>query len=403
MILNRNLDLNLAVRQVRILNGHINRTINILTRSNDDLAVLVNLDRDVLAILILSGDLGVVVLVLNLDTRILRIISRINSLHIGIINRGLCSFNVEGSISASNNAALGLRVALVVLYRVAVLIKNRNLQFLVTHDDWELEGLASLVSGRLEGHHTGLRVNLDLILLDALRQLAELKLSLLRLGFLRLGFWVVELRFRGSLFVGLRINWLVLEVVTGDCKSVQCENQIVLRIWLAVSNLQTSRKRITRLSIRRNLELTARDLGCGVSLDSITLLDRIAALVKPLNVVVQVIRDRKASSIGLDLVTELGPVVRSVLINNVELQGLRSKRDVPASVATSSVTNESTITTEELRVSTSLQITTEARTSPLAKRPRVQHTNVVRQRLTVLAKNADVAPMHIDVLGVFPR
>ena len=48
----------------------------------------------------------------------------------------------------------------------------------------------------------------------------------------------------------------------------------------------------------------------------------------------------------------------------------------------------------------SVQVNTEARACPLAESPRVQCADVVRKRLAVLAKNADVAPVHIDVLGL---
>ena len=48
----------------------------------------------------------------------------------------------------------------------------------------------------------------------------------------------------------------------------------------------------------------------------------------------------------------------------------------------------------------SIQVSTEARACPLAKGPRVKRTDVVRQRVAVLVKNADVAPVHVDVLGV---
>ena len=89
MAVNRNLDLSLTIRQIRILNNYLDRTINILTRSNDDLTVLVNLDRDVIAILILSGDLGVLIRVGDNNASVLLLISRINRLHIGIINRSL--------------------------------------------------------------------------------------------------------------------------------------------------------------------------------------------------------------------------------------------------------------------------------------------------------------------------
>ena len=88
MVVNLNLDLSLATRQIRILNNYIDRTINILTRSNNNVAVLVNLSRNVLAILILSGNLGVLIRVSDLDTSILLLISRINRLLTRIINRG---------------------------------------------------------------------------------------------------------------------------------------------------------------------------------------------------------------------------------------------------------------------------------------------------------------------------
>ena len=96
----------------------------------------------------------------------------------------------------------------------------------------------------------------------------------------------------------------------------------------------------------------------------------------------------------------MSPVVRSVLINHIELQRLRSKRDVPTGVVISGVTDEGTVAAKELCVTARIQVSTEARARPLTKRPRVQCTDIVRQRLAILAKNADVAPVHVDVLGV---
>ena len=347
-------------------------------------------------------NLYILTILISKGRRRLRFLTRNNQLVFVLRLNGVCGEvrYLEGCVSARDNTGLGLRVTVLVLDRVAVLVENWNLESLVTHHNWEVERLTSLVSVRREGHDTGRRVNRDLVLSDALRQLAELELCLFRLGLLRPGFWVVKLRLRGSLFVCLGIDRVVLEVITRDCKSVQRENQVVLRVWIAVSNLQASSERVTGLGIRWNLELAARDHGCGVSLTGFTRLDDLAVLVDPLDVVAQVIGDRKASSIGLDLITEVGPVVSGVLVDNIELQGLRSKRDVPAGVAVSGVTDERAVTTEELRVCASIQVSTETRASPLAKGPRIQRADVVRKRLAVLAVDADVAPVHIDVLGV---
>ena len=173
MAVNRDLNVDLAIRKIRIGNGHRNRTINILTRSDDDLAVLVNLYRNVVTVLVLSGDLGVIVRVVDLDTSILRILGRINGLHIDI-NGGLLSFfpDLERSLTAGDNTALGLRVARLVLDRVTVLVENRNLQSLIAHHDGDVDGLAGLLIVRGEGHNTSCRINLDLVCSNAFRQLA---------------------------------------------------------------------------------------------------------------------------------------------------------------------------------------------------------------------------------------
>ena len=88
MTLNRNLGRSLATRQIRILNNYIDRTINILTRSNNNVAVLVNLSRNLIAILIGSRNLGVLIRVGDLDTSVLLLIGRLNRLHTRIINLG---------------------------------------------------------------------------------------------------------------------------------------------------------------------------------------------------------------------------------------------------------------------------------------------------------------------------
>ena len=232
---------------------------------------------------------------------------------------------------------------------------------------------------------------------DSLRQLAKLKLGVLRLGFLRLGSRVVELRLRGGLLVDLRILRLVLKVVTRHREGIHRQNKIV-RSRLTGGRLQTSGERVTSLGIRRNIQRTARNLGGGISLSGLAGLNDLAVLVDPLDVVVQVVRNRQAGSVGLDLVANRCPVVSGVLLHHVELQSLRNKRNVPARVAIGGVTNEGTVATEELSVSASIQVSTEARARPLAKRPRVQRTDVIRQRVAVLVKDTDVAPVHVDML-----
>ena len=308
--------------------------------------------------------------------------------------------NVEGSVSASDDAALVQRLTIFALHRVAVLVENWNLEFLVTHDDREIVGLGSLVSLRGEGHDTVL-IDGDLVFSDALRQFAEFKLSLLRLGFFELlGSRVVELRLRGGLLTALRIDRVILEVVTSDSEGIHSQNKIVLRVRVIRSDLQASSERVASLSVCRYIERATRNLGCRVRLSGRTRLLDVTVLVHPLDVVVEVLSDRQTGSIGLNRVADCRPVIGGVLVNHIELQSLRSKRDVPACVAISGVTDEGTIATEELRVSARIQISTEARARPLAEGPRVQHTDVVRQRLAVLAENADVAPVHVYMLGV---
>ena len=92
VVLDRDIDLDLALRQIRILNSHRDRTINILTRSHVNVAVLINLNRDRLAVLIGGRNLGVAVLVIDLDTSVLLLISRLDRLDVGIINRSRIIF-----------------------------------------------------------------------------------------------------------------------------------------------------------------------------------------------------------------------------------------------------------------------------------------------------------------------
>ena len=331
----------------------------------------------------------------------LRLLTRNNKLVLvcWLEDRVLVRRNGENRVSASDDATLGLRVAVRIGNRGTVLIENRNLQFIVTHDDRELVRLSSLVGLRGEGHDTGRRVNLDLVFSDALRQFAKFELGLLRLLlFDILRSRVVELRLRGSLLAALRIDRVVCKVVASDSEGIHRQHKIISS-RLTLSNLQTSSKRITRLGIRRDSKLTARDLGGCIHLGGWALLYRVAVLVIPLNVVVQVLGKRQTRRIRLNLIPDRCPIVSGVLINHIKLQRLRSKRDVPTGVAVGSVTDQGTVTTEELRVSTSIQISTEAWARPLAKRPRVQRTDIVWQWVAVLVKNADVAPVHVDVLG----
>ena len=89
MTVDRNLNLGLALRQIRILNRHRDRTINILTRSDLNFTSLrIDHGRNILAVLILRGDLGVLIRVGDLDASALLLIGRINRLR-SAINRGL--------------------------------------------------------------------------------------------------------------------------------------------------------------------------------------------------------------------------------------------------------------------------------------------------------------------------
>ena len=126
-----------------------------------------------------------------------------------------------------NNAALGLRLAVVTLHRIAVLVENRDLQVLVAHHNWELERLTSLVSIRSEGHNTGCGINRNLILSDALWQCAKFKLCLFRLGFFTVGSRIVELWLGGSSLSRLRLDLVVLKVFTRHSEGIQSQNQVV--------------------------------------------------------------------------------------------------------------------------------------------------------------------------------
>ena len=299
-----------------------------------------------------------------------------------------------------NNAALGLRLAVVTLHRIAVLVENRDLQVLVAHHNWELERLTNLVSVRSKGHDASHRINRNLILSDALRQCAKLELRLRRLGFYGVGSRVVELRVGGSRHFSLRLDLVVLKVFTSHSEGIQSQNQIVLWIWIVISKLQASSERITSLGIRRNLEGAAGDLSRSISFSGLTGLDDFAALVYPLDVVGQILSDRQTGGISLNRIADRCPVISGVLIHYIELQGLRRKRDVPTRVAIGGALNQDTVATEELCVSASVQISAEARARPLAKSPRIQRANIFWKRLTISAKNAEVAPVHIDVLGL---
>ena len=88
MAFDLNLNLNRLI-QARILNDYGDRTVNILTRSNDNVAILVNLSRNLVAVLILRSNRGVISRVVDLNTSILLLISRLHRLLTGIINRNL--------------------------------------------------------------------------------------------------------------------------------------------------------------------------------------------------------------------------------------------------------------------------------------------------------------------------
>ena len=150
---------------------------------------------------------------------------------------------------------------------------------------------------------------------------------------------------------------------------------------------------VTSLSIRWNLERTAWNRGCSISLDGITLLNRLAILIKPLNVVAHVIRDRKAFSIGLDRISDRGPVIGGVLIHHIKLQRLRCKRDIPAQVLIIQFVDLGTIATEKLCISA-----IRVRPGPLPQGPRVEHADIIRQLIAVLVKDLDVGPVHVHVL-----
>ena len=88
MALNRNHKFNLATWQIRILNSHRNRTINVRTRGHDDVAVLINFNRNVVAVFVLSSHLGVCVGVVHLDAGRLLLVRRLHGVRvIGALHR----------------------------------------------------------------------------------------------------------------------------------------------------------------------------------------------------------------------------------------------------------------------------------------------------------------------------
>ena len=99
MTVDRNLNLSLATIEIRILNDHRDRTINILTRRDNNIAVVINLNRNILAILIGGRDLRVLIRVVNDNASVLLLISRINRLHTRIINRRRLSNRQRNAVS----------------------------------------------------------------------------------------------------------------------------------------------------------------------------------------------------------------------------------------------------------------------------------------------------------------
>ena len=80
MTLHRNRERLRTILKIRIRHSHRNRTINLGTRSDLNRTVILNGDRNIIPILILSGNLGVLILIGNLQTRILRILRRVHRL-----------------------------------------------------------------------------------------------------------------------------------------------------------------------------------------------------------------------------------------------------------------------------------------------------------------------------------
>ena len=90
MAVDLNLNILLATVKIRILNSHVDRTIDVLTRGNLNFTGLrIDHGRNILTVLILSRNLGVLIRVVDDDASALLLISRINRLLTRLVDRGL--------------------------------------------------------------------------------------------------------------------------------------------------------------------------------------------------------------------------------------------------------------------------------------------------------------------------
>ena len=94
MTVDRNLDLGLTAVKIRILDDHRDRTINIFTRGDNDITVVVDTNRHVLAVLILGRHLRVLTRILDVNTGVLLLIGRINRGDL-TLNSRLCLARLE--------------------------------------------------------------------------------------------------------------------------------------------------------------------------------------------------------------------------------------------------------------------------------------------------------------------
>ena len=211
MAFNRNHNLNRLI-QIRILNRHGNRTINLGTRSNNNIAVVINLNRNLVAILILSSDIGVLTRVGDLHTSFLLLIIRLHSLRvISTLNRGLTIRLTSRLTVTVIVLALGVTLNFdiggqrLIERRVIDSHGNRTINTLTRSNNYIAivintgrNGVAVLVLS-LHGGLVGLVINLD-----ASRLLVFGRLNSLLAGFIQLH-CVIGRIFRGFLRLAVRI------------------------------------------------------------------------------------------------------------------------------------------------------------------------------------------------------
>ena len=164
MAVDLNLNILLATVKIRILNSHVDRTIDVLTRGDLNFTGLrIDHGRNILTVLILSRNLGVLIRVVDDDASALLLISRINRLLTRLVDRGLNAHSQRDDVGVLGLVAITINQN-VLHCHIRLLLRSLNSLLRRTSD---------LAVFKLQARWKTINRNRALLQLETLRQRTE--------------------------------------------------------------------------------------------------------------------------------------------------------------------------------------------------------------------------------------